>query len=148
VGDGGVAFSIGSIVPVSETATVAVALQHLGGKVDGFSLPASAKVGGTYRLRRDLLSALDVAYGIADGIVSVRGGAEYGVLKPVILRVGYRWDSSEDYEAVSGVAGGLSVWIARRIGLDYAFQPFGEYAMRHRISLEWGVAPPVRESAE
>jgi len=140
--------SIGAIVPLTDATTVAVSLQHLAGKADGYSMPTSAKVGATQRLRRDLLSALDVGYGIGDGIISVRTGAEYGALGPVVLRAGYRWDSSDGYDAVSGVTGGFSFWIARRLGLDYACQPFGEYGMWHRASLEWGMAPPVRVSEE
>ena len=133
--------SAGGQLPVGDALTAAFSLQHFGPKADGFSLPAAARAGAAWTGVANTTLALDAGYGLTDHAVIVAAGAETRVLRMFALRAGFKKELAND--ALTGLTGlTLGVGFRRgRLGIDYAFQPFGDLAVSHRISLLYGLGP-------
>jgi len=143
-GDSSIAISAGSVIPVADRWTAGWALQHFAPKKDGFSLPAALKLGGAWQAVDPLKIALDVALPLADKEPWVAAGVEYAPFKVAQLRVGYKLDNkSQGVTGTTGVTAGIGFRLGA-FGLDYAYQPFGDFTTSHRVSL---VYAPVREPA-
>ena len=135
----------GGILPAGQGTQLGWAVQHLGPSQDGFSLPALAKVGGAYSASPTLRLAADIAYPLVDQQIWMAVGGEYIPFSDVTLRAGYKWQmESQDIEGLTGVTMGAGVWLGA-FGLDYTYQPFGDLATSHRISLVYGLKPASAE---
>ena len=141
VGGSLVGVSAGGQIPVSETFTAGFSIQHFGPKADGFSLPATARLGVAWQAWDGGTLALDGGYGLTDHAMQVAVGVESRVWKVMSLRAGYRKALAND--ALAGLAGlTLGAGFRRgRLGLDYAYQPFGDLAVSHRIAFLYGLGP-------
>ena len=67
-----------------------------------------------------------------DDTPSLSVGGEYAIMGVFALRTGYKTGS--DLGAAAGLRAGCG-FILPRIGLDYAFAPYGELGDSHRVSL-------------
>jgi len=154
VGGSLLGISAGGIMPVFNRLTVGWALLHLGPAVQGFTLPGAVKAGVSYLIvpndflgrkqapgaaRNAVLLSMDLGYGIADRTPRVGAGLEYAPVPMLVLRAGYRWrGESLDVTGITGLTAGAGFRLGR-LGLDYAYQPFGDLAVSHRISLVYGL---------
>jgi outer membrane protein OmpA-like peptidoglycan-associated protein len=89
---------------------------------------------------------LDGVFALLDNVPNVRYGVEYTPFKPLSLRLGYRTGpfnpSSLGY--INGLTGGIGLSLSG-LTLDYAFVPYGELGLTHRIGLKVALAPaPTR----
>lgn len=134
---------LGSVVPINEHFTAGWAVQHLGPPVAGFSLPSTAKLGLAVSPLTAIRLAADGGYLLAAKQPFVAAGVEYTVARMLALRAGYRYrDPASSAGGLTGVMAGAGFRLGR-LGLDYAYQPFGDLAVSHRVALIYG--PPVRE---
>ena len=134
----------GSVMPVSRGLSVGWAVLHLGPKVNGYSLPGVIKGGVACVPAAGLTIATDAGYGLADEAFWAAAGGEYSPVRSLTVRAGYRWIGQDDgLEGLRGVTAGLG-FSTGRIGIDYAFQPFGDMGASHRIAVRYvaAVRPP------
>jgi len=135
------AVSAGIIVPVGSSLSLGAAAYHLGPRQDGFALPASIAVGGSYAFSRRARVALDAGRGLVDEESRLSLGGECPLSRAVTVRAGYRWTSST---ATLGGIAGLTAGIGAKftiLELDYALQPFGNVVTAHRFSVVYRRAP-------
>lgn len=140
VGDTLPAGGVGALVLLSEQVTVGAAVQHLGPGKDGGSLPAVARAGGSYLAREWLRVTGDVSNELVQHRTWVAAGTEAMFGTRLALRAGYR--HALDNQRISGLTG-VTAGIGFRmsgVGVDYAYQPFGELAVSHRFALVYGAA--------
>lgn len=116
-------------MPVS----LGIAVQNLGPKfryqVERVDLPLNVKAGLSYRPIADLILAADVNRP-KKGSTTLHAGVEYTAFQRMMLRVGYNGRN----EADSGITTGFGVLLPGA-SIDYAFVPFGDLGISHRISL-------------
>jgi len=100
----------------------------------GYPLPLTFRAGGAYALPKlPLRFAADLT-APNDGSVSAGLGTEYLATKMFALRAGYRTGSN--LHGLSGLRAGAG-FAYQGFGLDYAFAPYGELGMVHRVSLSF-----------
>jgi len=135
-----VGVSLGGLYPAGESFTLGWAVQHLGPAKDGFSLPAVVKAGGAWRASALTRVALDAGYPLVSRQPTVAAGVEVSPHRAVALRAGYRWRGTQSgLSGLTGLTAGLGVRLGN-LGVDYAYQPFGDLAVSHRFAIVWGVA--------
>lgn len=122
---------------LAEGLWLGMSVQHVGSPIkfvsESFGLPLNFKVGVGYqdtsiRLGVDLNQPVDDFY-------SVGLGLEYGALSFLDLRAGFRSRLvGEDLGGMTGFTAGFGMrWDA--LSFDYAFVPYGELGLTHRVSL-------------
>ncbi|MCH8181396.1 MAG: tetratricopeptide repeat protein [Proteobacteria bacterium] len=146
VGDMLVAVNVGTIIPVKPRLTLGLAVLHMGMRDDeGFSLPAMAKAGASYLYSGSLRLALDVGYGLSEQQLWVAGGGELTPYSFLALRAGYKhFGADQGLTGVSGLSAGAGFRFGP-VGVDYAYQPFGDLALSHRFALLYGLGPSDAE---
>lgn len=136
-----VAFDIGGQYSLMENnLLLGLVVQNIGTKMkfvdEGSNLPLNIKVGVGYKAIDNLIVEADVNLPL-DNTVIVGAGAQYiyQVMEDwsVSPRVGYNTRTA-DISGFKGLSAGFGV-IWTSYGLDYAFVPFGDFGMTHRISL-------------
>jgi hypothetical protein len=106
----------------------------------GYPLPLTFRAGGAYALPKlPLRFAADLT-APNDGSVGAGLGTEYLAAKRFALRAGYR--SGSDLHGLSGLRAGAG-FVYQGFGLDYAFTPYGELGMTHRVSLSFHPVVPL-----
>ncbi len=141
----GFAGTAGILYPLTRAWTAGLAVQRLGA---GDRMPASVRAGALFTPVWFPASAmLDVSFGLGDQALGVSAGLEIRPHRLVALRAGYRHDSEDQgYGGLAGVAAGAGIrW--RSLGIDYAFQPFGDLTTTHRIALVYAAEPARPRSA-
>jgi hypothetical protein len=100
-------------------------------------LPLTISLGAAWRPFKKLLLALDLRHEPGNRRSDAGAGAEYAVLKGFFLRGGY---STQPYKTsnFTGLGGGFGLKLGR-LGVDYAFAPFGELGNVQRISASIGI---------
>jgi hypothetical protein len=79
--------------------------------------------------------SLDGGYGLTDHLALIAAGAEYEPHPVLVLRAGYcHMLENQELEGLTGLTAGLGFRF-QAWGLDYAFQPFGELAVSHRVGI-------------
>lgn len=132
-----IGLSAGTLVRLGEKTRVGAAVQHLGPAKDGFSLPATVRVGASRDLLARLSLAADAGYGLSSAQAFAAGGVEVRPYEVLTIRAGYKWISeSAGFSGMPGLTAGLGVNL-KGFSLDYAYQPFGDFATSHRIALTW-----------
>jgi TolB-like protein len=132
--------SVGWLVPLSGSFKAGLSFQHLGPPSDGFYLPAAAKLGGVFSAGEILRLSADVGYPLVDKDIWAAAGCEYAPVRLFAVRAGYKWQAGET--GISGLTG-LAVGVGFRLAsfvVDYAYQPFGDLAVSHRLSLTYASA--------
>lgn len=136
-----VGFGAGSVIVVGPAWTVGWAATHLGPARDGTGLPASVRAGACWAPGAERIRiAVDAGRGIADRETFVAGGVEARPVDRLALRAGWRHGFAA---ARPGGLVGLTAGFGLAVGgvaVDYAYQPFGEVAVSHKVSLVWGAA--------
>lgn len=147
VGGSLVGGSAGGVIPVTPELNAGWAAQHFGAATAGFGLPSAVKAGLAWRAMKRLTLALDAGYGLTDKTVVFAAGFELKPAGPVALRAGYRHRGNQGLDGISSLSAGAGVQLGA-FGLDYAFQPFGDLATSHRVSLLWGLGASPSEKAD
>lgn len=131
--------------------TAGFAVQNLGPGVKfiskSFPLPLTFKAGLSHRLYSDgLLLSLDLDKPI-DDYPSLALGLDYPLTNNIFLRAGYR---QREYGNALGAFSGFSTGIGfvyNQFSFDYAFAPFGDLGVSHRISLAFKFMNPAIPAA-
>ena len=121
-----------------------LAARHLGVAWYGAGaepLPTEFAAGANYHIA-GLTGTVDVVVPLADD-PNVRLGIEYAPIKEAALRVGYRSGPADlaGLGLLSGLTAGLGFEVGS-FGLDYAFVPYGELGLTHRVGLRFTPRPP------
>jgi len=138
-----IAGNLGTVYPFGEGFAFGLALQHLGAKTDGFSLPSSVKGGFAYVLPGYFRAALDSGLGLTDKLAFVALGVEYAPIPTIAIRAGYKKPfADQGLKGINGVTAGAGFRI-NSLSIDYAFQPMGDVAVNHLVSLSYHPGPWV-----
>jgi hypothetical protein len=98
----------------------------------GEGIPTRGVVGISGQLMGNMLVSCDVC--VDGGSTETNIGMEYATSGKLVLRGGYtRLGSWEGIEGIKGICGGVGLDLGNK-GLDYAFMPYGELGVAHRIS--------------
>ncbi|MBA7495824.1 hypothetical protein ES702_06415 [subsurface metagenome] len=121
------AANFGLLFETSESLSLGLALQNIGGQLGGDPLPFVAKIGMAYTWK-SLLLALDIAKP-TDNDLYYCTGIEWWVMDGIALRAGYKTnqDIGEGLTAGFGFDKG-------KIRFDYAYVPYGELGNTHKVS--------------
>ncbi len=130
--------------------SIGISVLNFGSKVQFISesdpLPLTIKAGGAYRLSKGLTIAVDASKPI-DNEISVHTGIEWVYKNLLAVRTGFKTDTIENLDALSGLSGGLGFhW--KGWGIDYAWVPYGKFGSTHRINLmgRFGISREERET--
>lgn len=136
--------SLGMVIPLGPGFSFGWAVQHLGQEVEGFSLPLRAQGGIAFAPGASARLAVDGGYGMAEKQMWVSAGGEYVIGSLLALRVGYRMQGEDQgLEGMTGLAAGAGFRLGK-LGIDYAYQPFGDLATSHRLALLYGLGPSTK----
>lgn len=131
--------TLGTVVPLGPRFSLGLAGVHLGAPAEGFALPGAIRAGAAWTPPAIGRIAADFSYQLAGGRVTAGAGAELDLHRQVRLRAGYRWHGAgQAMRGLTGLTAGAGVRFGR-IGVDYAYQPFGELVTSHRLGLSWGL---------
>ncbi len=122
------AANLGLIFESSDSLSLGLALQNIGGQLGADPLPFLAKIGMAYSWE-SLLLALDIAKS-TDTDLYYCAGIEWWIMDGIALRLGYK--TNQD------VGGGLTAGLGfdkGKIRFDYAYVPYGELGNTHKVSL-------------
>lgn len=137
LGGASIGVGAGTVIPVAASVRLGLAVRHVGLKGEGGSLPVAAHTGVAWTAAPGLGLALDGGYGLVDGSMSVALGSELVAHETVVLRAGYKLRTSDrGLEGPVGFTLGAGLRVGR-IGLDYAFQPFGDLSTTHKVSIQY-----------
>jgi len=144
-------FGAGALLPLGSILRLGAAVQHVGTTSGGFSLPGRARVGLAAKLGNGLFAGAEGAYGFQDKLGTMALGLEWSPVRLLAVRAGYRQPfRTQRLEGLTGLTAGVGVkW--RSLGVDYAFQPYGDLAVSHRVGLTWTGVPkaaPAPAAAE
>ncbi|MCI0378607.1 MAG: hypothetical protein L0215_13440, partial [Gemmataceae bacterium] len=128
-----------------------------------YVLPTAIKVGGAWQGLPWLTAAMDAGIGLAQqgptfaAGVEISGWTSKAASPParrepgsslsaagfpraaIALRAGYKWRGQDvGFRGHDGLTAGIGFRIGR-LGLDYAYQPFGDLATSHRVALVYGL---------
>ncbi len=144
----GLALDLGALyaVPAVPRLSLGAAVLNLGPAVKFQSanedLPMSLRLGAAYGfavLEQDSTLAMDIVKGRSqDARLAI--GAETVIAKAMPVRLGYKTDGGTG----PGISAGLG-WRNQNFDFDYAYMPFGDLGVAHRLSatVRWGTARTV-----
>ncbi len=122
------AANLGLIYKFSESLSLGLAVQNIGGQLGGDPLPFVAKIGMAYTWQ-SLLLALDIAKP-TDNDLYYGAGIEWWIMDGIALRAGYKTNQ----DIGEGLTAGLG-FNKGKIRFDYAYVPYGELGNTHRVLL-------------
>ena len=122
------AANLGLIYKSSESLSLGLVVQNVGGELAGDPLPFVAKIGMAYTWKSMLL-ALDIA-SPADNDVYYGAGIEWWIMDGIALRAGYKTNQDVGEGLTAGV--GFS---KGKIRFDYAYVPYGALGNTHKVLL-------------
>ena len=120
--------NIGFLHPLNERLTLGIVTQNIGSKLGSDPLPLTFKVGAASK-SKTLTLAIDVAKPQDDEIYYCLG-VEWWLRNTLALRVGYKTNQ----DIGEGITAGIGLKI-RKTSIDYAYVPYGELGITHRVSL-------------
>lgn len=132
------AVDIGAMYKLSKNVKLGMVLQNFGPHLTIIStsywLPLNVKVGLGFVIPEwNLTGDVDINQPI-DNFTKISGGLEYNFSNTIFLRAGYRYRVTDpDILQVAGITAGIGFRLDE-YQLDYAFVPFGELGITHRIS--------------
>ena len=138
--------SVGSLIPVGTDLALGVTAARLGPKSGGFGLPAELRAGAAWRPSGIFRLSGEGGFTLADHQPLVAVGVEIAPVRVALVRAGYRWIGRAAPPGLTGLTAGAGVRLGS-FGLDYAYQPFGELATTHRISILYA-GPPAAGRAD
>ncbi len=122
------AANLGLIFRSSESLSLGLALQNIGGQLGSDPLPFVAKVGMAYTWK-SLLLVLDIA-SPTDNDLYYCAGIEWWIMDGIALRAGYKTNQ----DIGEGLTAGLG-FNKGKIRFDYAYVPYGELGDTHKVLL-------------
>lgn len=118
--------------------SLGAAALHLGPglKHDGEteSLPATLSLGAALRPSKAALASVELRTRPHSGGVSTHLGGEYAVVEGFRLRAGYAVRPGAGAGGASGLGAGFGLALGK-VGIDYAFSPYGELGNAQRVTL-------------
>ena len=109
---------------------------NIGPQVKGFDLPNGGYLSLGKDVTRDFYLAGEVI-GYSDQITELHSGLEYHLSDALAIRVGYKYPFKDqglgDFPDVN-ITGGLGLKL-KSFSFDYAWIPYGDLGMTHRISI-------------
>ena len=120
------AANLGLIYKSSESLSLGLALQNLGGQLGSDPLPFVAKAGMAYNWK-SLLFVLDIA-SPADNDVYYGAGVEWWMMDGIALRAGYKTNQDIGEGLTAGVG-----FDKGKIRFDYAYVPYGALGDTHKV---------------
>jgi len=123
------AANLGLIFKSSDSLSLGLALQNIGGQLGGDPLPFLAKIGMAYTWK-SLLLVLDIAKPTDNDDVYYCTGIEWRIRDGIALRIGYKTNQ----DVGEGLTAGFG-FDKGKIRFDYAYVPYGELGDTHKISL-------------
>ena len=129
----GFALDLGGQYQIMKKLNTGLAVQNLGPKINGGTLPTSVKAGLDYKIINNLTAALECDY-LFERNILFGAGAEYVYKDIVPIRVGY--NSSADTGGLSKLSAGTGVKL-RDLEVNYAFAPYGDLGDTHKIDLAY-----------
>jgi|TARA_B100000315_G_scaffold238611_1_gene256554 hypothetical protein len=120
------AANLGLIYKSSESLSLGLVVQNLGGELGGDPLPFVAKIGMAYTWKSILL-ALDIA-SPADNDVYYGAGIEWWIMDGIALRAGYKTNQDIGEGLTAGVG-----FNKGKIRFDYAYVPYGALGDTHKV---------------
>jgi len=141
----GGAVDLGAVGHPVEGLGIGLAARHLGVmSYDNSSekLPLEVAAGATYATGKFRMT-LDAVLPLLDNSPNVRAGVEFTPVSAVALRAGYRTGPVDltGIGLLNGLTGGIGVTFHGLV-LDYAFVPYGELGLTHRVGLKARLEPP------
>ncbi|HVZ80639.1 MAG TPA: PorV/PorQ family protein [bacterium] len=144
----GMAYDLGLRVKPSPNLTLASSVMNLGPGIQLASLeplPTLVNLGLAWRAIESPDHRLELALGgtayLGSNTQSLQAGAEYWYRDSFALRCGYQARSRDTELTTNGLSAGAGVKVDF-IQLDYAFQPFNDLGVIHRVSgLLWWDGP-------
>jgi len=139
-----VAVDVGAMYKVAPNVNFGMVLQnfgpHLSIREKYYWLPLNIKIGFGFKIPEvNLTGAFDINQPI-DNFTKFSAGLEYNHDNLLFARLGYRYRfNGNELGDLSGLTAGLGIRILD-YQLDYAFVPFGDLGVTHRISFtaRWG----------
>lgn len=132
------ALDVGAMYKIVQNVNLGMVVQnfgpHLTLREQGYWLPFNIKVGLGFAIPEwNITGAVDINQPI-DNFTRFSAGAEYNYANLIFIRAGYRyrWNGNE-LGRLAGITAGLGLRISD-YQLDYAFVPFSELGITHRIS--------------
>ncbi len=122
------AVNFGLIFKSSESLSLGLAVQNIGGQLGSDPLPFVAKVGMAYTWK-SLLLVLDIA-SPTDNDLYYCAGIEWWIMDGIALRAGYKTNQ----DIGQGLTAGLG-FDKGKIRFDYAYVPYGALGNTHRVLL-------------
>jgi len=122
------AANFGLLFETSESLSLGLALQNIGGQLGGDPLPFLAKIGMAYTWK-SLLLAVDIAKP-TDNDLYYGAGIEWWIMDGIALRAGYKTNQ----DIGEGLTAGLG-FDKGKIRFDYAYVPYGELGDTHKVLL-------------
>jgi len=128
------AADLGALYTLSQNVKLGMVVQNVGPNLSGFALPINIKVGLGFALPEcHLTGAIDINQP-NDNYTKISAGLEYNHENLLFARLGYRYRINGDALGdLAGLTAGLGLKLAQ-YQLDYAFVPFGDLGLTHRIS--------------
>jgi tetratricopeptide (TPR) repeat protein len=123
-----------------------VALREAGMAIQGYALPAQLDAGlALHLLNSQWILAADGTYPLASGAVQIALGTEAWLWDTLALRLGYRFTPETADARLQGLSLGLGLQIVN-IEFAYAYQPLGDVAVSHRLTLSYQFGKPIKAS--
>ncbi|OGS43866.1 MAG: hypothetical protein A2539_06355 [Elusimicrobia bacterium RIFOXYD2_FULL_34_15] len=129
----GFALDLGGQCQIIKKLGAGLAVQNLGPKINGGTLPTSIKAGLDYKIVNNLTAALECDY-LFERNFLFGAGAEYIYKDIVPVRVGY--NNSPDTGGLSKLSAGTGVKL-KNLEVNYAFVPYGDIGDAHKIDLTY-----------
>jgi long-subunit fatty acid transport protein len=136
----GLVFDTGLLHRLTDKISLGINIQNVGDKIqypgnDIVPPATNIKLGASYKTA-GLLVATDVNIPIK-GRKTLSIGAEHRIKQIFSLRYGYKFkEGGNELGAFDGVSVGFGLTI-RKYTFDYAFSPFGEFGVVHRLSFNF-----------
>lgn len=115
---------------------VGIGMFNIGPAVKGYDLPSGAFFSLGRYFNNSIFGSFE-AVGYMDQGIEARGGIEYNINQAVFLRGGFRYPMEDPKlgEALStNLTAGMGVAFGN-FSLDYAWLPYGDLGMTHRVSI-------------
>jgi len=133
----GVAVDCGGLYTADDSLSVGASLQNLGTEmnVSGTSdpLPLMLQAGVAKKVLEKKLTLLsDINAGLIDETMSLSVGGEYMIGTVFYPRVGYKYRFNNNNLDGVGISAGFGLKLSR-YRFDYAFVPYGDLGLTHRI---------------
>jgi outer membrane protein OmpA-like peptidoglycan-associated protein len=138
-------FDIGAAAGPYKGFGFGLACRHVGAVSAGEGtepLPAEVAAGASYGAGPVRVTT-DAVFPLVDSRPNFRAGVEFSPVPALALRVGYRTGPVHlsSLGALTGLTAGLGVTLGG-FGIDYAFVPYGELGVTHRVGIRTALERP------